>query len=128
MITGFSQVIQLSVFIKSIGAGFFICLLFCLNTALNAVNGKNSIPVAIRDVLFILSATVITFLFALKYNAGIIRFYILAGEATGFIMCYIFCASIVRRTVKAIYLYLCALLKKSFEKIFKKTKKVGKNT
>lgn len=123
MITGFRQVVQLSVFAKSIGAGFFIGLIFLINVAANAVNGKNKYTVAVRDVIFIVSGAVITFMFSLKYNSGIIRFYIIVGELIGFILCYIFFSATVRKYVSKFCLLLSLLFKTKKEKILKIRKK-----
>lgn len=90
MITGFSHTVQLSVFLKSVGAGYVLGLLFFLMSFLNAIISKKDIFVFFRDLLFFISSAVFSFLFMLKYNAGIVRFYILAGELIGFILCYIF--------------------------------------
>ncbi len=90
MITGFSHTVQLSVLIKSVGAGFFLGFVFSLFMLLNALYGKNTVIVIIRDIVFFVFAAVFTFMFLLKYNAGTLRFYILAGEGIGFCLFYLF--------------------------------------
>lgn len=128
MITGFRQVVQLSVFIKSIGAGFFIGLIFLFYIAMNTINGKNKYIVAVRDVIFFVSSAIITFLFSLKYNAGILRFYILAGELIGFILCYLSLSGTVRKYSYRFFILLLTIVKKIKEKISKNTKKLYKNS
>ncbi len=96
MITGYEHIVQLSVFLKSIGAGFVIGILFSVFSVLNLLNGKNTAIVCIRDIIFFLISAVFTFLFALKYNAGIIRFYLLAGELIGFCLSYMFTCNVIR--------------------------------
>lgn len=128
MITGFRQVVQLSVFIKSIGAGFFIGLIFLFYIAMNTINGKNKYIVAVRDVIFFVSSAIITFLFSLKYNAGILRFYILAGELIGFILCYLSLSGTVRKYSYRFFVLLLTIVKKIKEKISKNTKKLYKNS
>lgn len=96
MITGYEHIVQISVFLKSIGAGFVIGLLFSFFSVLNLIQGKNTVVVCIRDIIFFLISAVFTFLFALKYNAGIIRFYLVAGELIGFCLCYLFTCNVVR--------------------------------
>lgn len=114
MITGFQHIVQLSVFAKSIGAGFIIGVFFTLFSVLNVFHGKNAILVFFRDFIFIVASSIFTFLFALKYNAGIIRFYIIAGELIGFILCYLILPASVR--------HISVLIKNTINKI-KKYKK-----
>ncbi|MBR3768874.1 MAG: spore cortex biosynthesis protein YabQ [Clostridia bacterium] len=90
MITGFEHTVQLAVLLKAAGAGYIIGLFYSVVMFLNAMNGRNTVLVFLRDILFFASAAFFTFLFSLKYNAGIVRFYILAGEGIGFCLFYIF--------------------------------------
>lgn len=90
MITGFSHAVQISVLLKAIGVGYFLGLFFSLIMFFNAFYGKHAVSVFIRDIVFFISAAFISFLFILKYNAGTVRFYILAGEGIGFLLFYIF--------------------------------------
>lgn len=90
MITGFSHTVQLSVLIKSVGAGFFLGFVFSVFMLFNALYGKNTVIVIIRDIIYFIFAAIFTFMFLLKYNAGTLRFYILAGEGIGFCLFYLF--------------------------------------
>ncbi len=112
MITGFSHAVQLSVLLKAIGAGYFLGFVFSLVMLFNAFHGKSTVFVFIRDVLYFISAAIFTFLFALKYNAGTVRFYILAGEGIGFLLYYIFPGNLTGR-----------LFRKAADKITEKTDK-----
>lgn len=102
MITGFSHTVQLSVLIKSIGAGFFLGFVFSVFMFLNAFYGKNTIIVLIRDILYFIFAAVFTFMFLLKYNAGTVRFYILAGILMGFCVFYLFPGAFAGRLYRAL--------------------------
>ncbi|MBE6715598.1 MAG: hypothetical protein E7573_01610 [Ruminococcaceae bacterium] len=133
MITGFEHSVQFSVFIKSIGTGFFIGMLFLAVMVMNRFFGKHIISVFIRDVFFFIVAAFLTFLFLLKYNAGMVRFYLLAGEGIGFILCYMFCGKIVTDISLKIYekiekccLQILARLKKSTEYFSEKIKNMMK--
>ena len=110
MITGFVHYVQLSVLVKAIGTGYFLGLLFSIFMLLNSVHGKSTAVVFIRDIIFFLLAAVISFFFTLKYNAGQIRFYILAGELAGFCLFYIFpgasLGNLCRKAVRRISLLL----------------------
>ncbi len=103
MITGYMHTVQLSVFIKSVGLGFLMGIIFSAVMFLNTVSGKRTFIVFLRDVLFFVSSAVLTFMFILEYNAGILRFYIFAGELIGFILFYIYPAEILRRIFSSFY-------------------------
>lgn len=90
MITGFAHAVQLSVFIKSIGVGYILGLLFAVITLVNILSSKKSVIVFFGDVLFFVTAACFSFLFLLKFNAGIMRFYIAAGEVMGFCIFSVF--------------------------------------
>ena len=90
MILGFVHQVQLSVFVKAIGMGYFFGIIFSIFMFFNAICGKNAFVVFLRDVTFFVISAILTFMFALKYNSGMLRFYIPAGELMGFIIFYIF--------------------------------------
>ncbi|MBQ3537021.1 MAG: spore cortex biosynthesis protein YabQ [Clostridia bacterium] len=123
MITGYMHTVQLSVFIKSVGLGFLIGVLFSVLMFFNTVFGKKTFTVFLRDVLFFVSSAVLTFMFILEYNAGILRFYIFAGELIGFILFYIYPAEILRR----FFASLCVFYQNTasrFKIVFAKRRKV----
>lgn len=90
MILGFEHTVQLSVFLKSIGMGYVMGLLYAAVMFFNAAGTKKFISVFLRDVLFFVVCTLFSFLFVLKFNAGITRFYTVVGEIMGFCIFYIF--------------------------------------
>ncbi len=90
MITGFVHQVQLSVLIKAVGMGYFLGIIFSVFMFLNAVFGKNTVAVFIRDILFFVIAAFCSFIFSLKYCSGMIRFFVLAGELMGFLIFFIF--------------------------------------
>ena len=89
MITGYEHVIQLSVLVKAVGFGYFSCLLFLVFTAINRIFLNKAFFIFIKDAFYPVVITFFGFMFLLKYNAGIVRFYIIAGEVMGFCLCYI---------------------------------------
>ncbi len=102
MITGYEHAVQISVLFKAVGVGYLIGILFSFFSFLNSIS-KNSIAVFIRDLLFFIMNAVISFLFLLKYNSGIIRFYILAGESIGFLLFHLFPGSIAEAFIRRIF-------------------------
>lgn len=90
MITGFAHAVQLSVFVKSVGVGYILGLLFAVIALVNILGSKKSVIVFFGDILFFVTAACFSFLFLLKFNAGIMRFYIAAGEVMGFCLFSVF--------------------------------------
>ena len=89
MIAGYEHAVQVSVLAKAVGMGYILGLLFCFFTFVNALS-KSTAAVFVRDILFFVLNAGISFLFLLKYNSGVVRFYILAGETIGFLLYYLF--------------------------------------
>ncbi len=94
MIVGYEHAVQISVFVKAVGLGYLIGLLFCFFSFCNALS-KGAVAVFVRDVLFFILNAGVSFLFLLKYNSGVVRFYILAGEAMGFLLFYMFPGALI---------------------------------
>ncbi len=72
------------VFLKSVGIGFITGVLWFAFALYRRITGCGKIRTVLLDVLFFVIAAVITFLFLLDINAGVIRFYVFAGEGIGF--------------------------------------------
>ena len=75
MILGYEHIVSISVFLKSVGTGYALGLLYVLFMLLNSFFKGHTVSVFFRDILYFSLAAVVTFLFSLKYNAGIVRFY-----------------------------------------------------
>lgn len=105
MILGFSHAVQVSVLLKSVGAGYVAGFIFCLIMSANAVSHKSAVRVFIKDIFFFVFAAFFLFLFLLKYNSGIFRFYICAGELMGFLIFYIFPGKSIRTLICKLYLH-----------------------
>ena len=95
MILGFEHSVAVSVTVKAVGVGYLLGFLYSFFMLLNSLWNKYSLSVFFRDVLFFCVSAVMCFLFILKYNAGIFRFYIFAGLVMGFLIFYIFPGNIM---------------------------------
>ena len=99
MIVGYEHAVQLSVLFKAVGLGYLIGFLFGFFSFFNSVS-KNAIAVFFRDILFFVLSAALSFLFLLKYNAGVIRLYIVAGEFIGFLLYHLFPGSFVENFIR----------------------------
>lgn len=90
MILGFEHSVALSVTVKAVGAGYMLGMFYLFFIFLNSLWNKHTVSVFLRDILYFCVSAVFCFLFILKYNAGVFRFYIFAGLITGFLIFYIF--------------------------------------
>lgn len=95
MILGFEHSVAVSVTVKAIGAGYLLGFLYSFFMLLNSLWNKYSLSVFLRDILFFCVSAVLCFLFILKYNAGVFRFYIFAGLIMGFLVFFIFPGNIM---------------------------------
>ncbi len=91
--------VSFAVFLKSIGAGVLIGAVFACIMLLRGPNAGRAAAAA-ADILFFLSAAVLTFVFFLSFSFGQPRLFLLAGEGIGALLFYAVYASL-RRSVRA---------------------------
>ncbi len=87
---GLSSVVSYLTFIKSIGVGFFIALIYGLLIILRKILPERKTLVLIQDVLFCLVSSVISFIFIFDINGGTPRLFIFFGEAIGFFLFFLY--------------------------------------
>lgn len=72
--------------LTALGGGFALGLMYDLLRFMRLVCPKRKILLVAADIMFPIFAAIVTYLIALSINYGIVRFYIAAGEAVGFII------------------------------------------
>ena len=128
---GVAHSFYLFVFLKSIGVGFVIGALWFLFQVFRRLVSCGKLWVMLQDLLFFTAAAFITFLFLLEINAGVLRFYLFAGEAIGFcLFCFLparaflnAVAAVRERAIRAIKRCSLRLAGAFRKKINKKSKK-----
>ncbi len=80
---------QVSVFLYSVGFGFFIGLLYDLIRLVRFKIIKKSSFVFLQDIVFFAVLAPITFCFLLAVNYGRFRFYVLLALLSGFVCYYL---------------------------------------
>ena len=88
---------QVKIFLYSSGTGAVISVVYDLFWLIRNIFGSNKIFIFFCDLIFSISASIITFLYMLLMNNGRIRLYILLGEALGFIIWYLTFGKIIKR-------------------------------
>lgn len=101
-------------FVYAIAPGMIIGLIYDITTNASGLLKLSPYACMALDILFMLVAAVVTFIFLLAANFGIIRFYLIAGEAVGFA---VYCCTFMRITA------FCIRKSKIFLKKMKKLKK-----
>lgn len=84
MIYGYEHAFQFSVFFKSVGCGYAVGVLYVLSEIIKFAGKKYFLLNIFRDISFFVISAILSFMFFLKFNSGIFRFYLLFGEAIGF--------------------------------------------
>lgn len=145
----FQQSEQLKLFLLSLGAGFFLGIIYDLLRTVRLSLTHSKVAVFIFDILYFFIFGLFTFLFILAVNKGEVRFYLLFGEILGLVLYYfsfgIAAIKISDKIVKTVRLFFGALfkvftapfrfifgiLKKIFSKVYavfrKRQKKYKKN-
>lgn len=116
----FSLSQQTAYFAASIAMGAAMAVLYDLIRAVRMLLRCGRISVLVTDVLFFFICGVLTSLFALPFNKGDVRAFILFGEAVGFLTYRLTLGSIFGR----FYAEIARLLRRFTRKICEKLKKI----
>ena len=87
--------LQLEIFIYSFLFGAVLGIIYDIFRIIRLFFKSRFWNVFIQDIIYFFFSGVSTFLFILFINSGEIRFYILAGEAIGFIIYYLTLGNII---------------------------------
>jgi spore cortex biosynthesis protein YabQ len=142
---GLSLATQTKSFLLSLGLGFIMGIFYDLFRLIRLAISKSKMFIIIFDLLYCIFLCFATFVFCMTVNEGQIRFYLLMGEAMGFVVYYFSLGVIVfsfgenlvnftKRWLKRIFTILLFPFKWIFErtksvfyKILKKGRKRSKN-
>lgn len=120
---GIDHAVSFWTFIRSLGIGFIIGILYDLFRAFRLCVSRGRISVALQDVLFFILTSMITFLFLLKTSYGVVRWYIIAGEIIGFSVYRLSCGKVFFSTasrMSAAFIKLFTRLKDSIKKLLQR--------
>lgn len=116
---------QIVVFVRAIGSGVFIGIVYDFIFAVRSIVSQNKTAIIVQDILFGIAASIISFFFAVLFGAGIVRFNLIVAQAAGALAFHfsvgktvssvITCAgTAVKKTVKAVlhpFVYAAGRLK-----------------
>lgn len=88
--------------IYSLALGIFLGIFYDIFRVLRLLISPKNLSVFIQDVIYFLISGFVTFLFVLIFNYGESRFYILAGEALGWILYHVSLGDLVYKMLKNI--------------------------
>lgn len=97
---GDPNLLQPELLFFALGTGFLVGVLYALLMLLRRLIPHGAIALAVEDVLFCAAAAVMTFLFLLDRNSGVVRAYWLATECAGFFCVRIAAAKIFQKNQK----------------------------
>lgn len=106
-------------FLASVVFGAALSVLYDLFRLIRMMDEKNAAAAVIGDILFFVTAGVLTSLFALPFNKGEVRGFIILGEAIGFLLTHITLGAVFRKVSGAVIMTLKNIARKIF-KIVKK--------
>lgn len=86
---GLGYAFQTDIFIKSLGAGFSLGVVYSVFQCLRKAGLRGRISVFFQDLLFFVICALVTFIFSFEVNFGYVRGYLLAGEIIGFCIFYL---------------------------------------
>ena len=100
MIFGVKNNFQIGSFMKAVGIGFVLCVVYCLFMMLRVIMKDRTWLITAEDIICLTLTGLITFVFILDENYGIVRSYMLFGELIGALPLYIFCKKIIIKNLK----------------------------
>lgn len=86
----------------SVALGVFLGIFYDMFRLIRLLINPKNLSVFIQDVIYFLVSGLITFIFVLIFNYGESRFYILAGEALGWILYHISLGDLIYKKMKNI--------------------------
>lgn len=117
------------IFLYSCVLGVILGILYDVFRIVRLAIRWNIWQVFLQDILYFVICGILTFIFLLMFNNGVIRIYVLCGECLGWAAYYITLGKLIYRCSSRIINYVKQILKKVFSvilnpifKIFKKVK------
>ena len=107
MMYGISHSFYLFVFLKCVGIGFMIGGIYLVFMILRRVFSFGKMLILIQDLIFFVIAAIITFLCMFYINAGVMRFYLFAGEGIGFGLFYLLPGKTIAKRFHTLRAFLC---------------------
>ncbi len=95
---------QVSRFLMSMGFGFILCVLYLAFSFLRMIMGEKKWMYIISDMLFGITATVLSFFFMIIYNNGQVRFNLVLGQMIGGIVLYFTIGRYLTKPIEAVSL------------------------
>ncbi len=74
---------QVTVFFRSVGAGIILGIIYSALSFLRMVFGEKKSVYITFDIIFAVTASVVSFFFMVLYNTGQVRFNLMVGELAG---------------------------------------------
>lgn len=115
---------QVTVFFRSIGAGIILGMIYTALSFLRIIFGERKSVYVTFDIIFALTASVVSFFFMVLYNTGQIRFNLMLGELAGGLAFYL---SIGRYILSAAQKYINAI-RRAINFIMSPVKKIADKT
>lgn len=117
---------QTLVFLYACAMGACLSVIYDIFRLVRITFTIGKIAVIIEDILFFLIVSACTFIFIICFTEGMIRFYVVAGELLGFILCHLTLGALIVtllggliRLVKRALRKICVPVKALFLKLFR---------
>lgn len=109
---------QVVSFLYSLGFGLIIGILYDALRVIRIILSFSKTATYVTDILFSVTASIMTFLFCLSVTNGEVRFYIILGEFIGFFVFYFSFGSVAVRFSEKTVKKIAKLFRRIFRFIF----------
>ncbi len=103
---------QTIAFLWSFVLGIILVLVYIIVAVIRTLSPPNKIQMFIGDVLFMVFAAIINFLFATAFTEGNVRFYTIFAELLAFFTIYLTVGKIIKKVIFVIYVRTEMIIKK----------------
>ena len=106
---------QTNIFLRSFGLGAVLAAVYTVIAVLRTISPPDKRQLFVTDMLFMLLAGLLNFLFALSQTSGMIRAYSVAAQTAAFALLY----GTVGRLVRNSSFVICSFIKRLWKRITK---------
>lgn len=103
---------QTEAFLWSFVLGAVVALIYIIIAVIRVISPPSKLQLFVGDVLFMVFAALLNFLFAVAFTEGNVRFYTIFSELISFFVIYLTLGKAAKKTAHIIFRFISAVLRK----------------
>lgn len=103
---------QSEAFLWSFVLGVAVALIYIIIAVIRVISPPSKVQLFVGDVLFMVFAALLNFLFAVAFTEGNVRFYTIFAELISFFVIYLTLGKAAKKTAHIVFRFISAVLRK----------------